>query len=107
MKHIITCISLLSGLALIAPSEAQAQAFAQGTTAINLGIGLGGARYSYLNAYNSDYRNSPTLIASFEHGVAAVNEIGAISVSGLFAIKSVAYQHSNQVGSWHYEDDRN
>lgn len=106
MKHIITCISLLSGLALIAPSEAQAQAFAQGTTAINLGIGLGGTRYSYLNAYNSDYRTSPTLIASFEHGVATVDGIGAIGVGGLFANKSVSYKHSNQVGSWHYEYDR-
>lgn len=106
MKRTIIGIFLLSGLTLTAPIDAKAQAFAQGTTAINLGVGVGGARYGYLNAYNSDYRTSPALIASFEHGVANVDGIGAIGVGGLFANKSVSYKHSSQVGSWRYEYDR-
>lgn len=106
MKRTITYIALLTGLTFLAPSQTQAQAFEQGTTAINLGIGLGGARYSYLYAYNSDYTTSPTLLASFEHGVATVDGIGAIGVGGLFANKSVSYKHTDQVGSWRYEYDQ-
>ncbi len=100
-------LALALSLLMFAPAAAlNAQVFDKGVTAINLGIGLGGTRYSYLNAYNSDYKTSPTLIASIEHGVASVDGIGAIGVGGLFANKSVRYKHTSQSGSYLYDYDQ-
>lgn len=94
-------------LLMLAPATGlHAQAFDKGITAINLGIGLGGARYSYISSYNSDYKTSPTIIASIEHGVATVDGIGAIGVGGLFANKSVRYKSTSQSFSTTYEYDR-
>lgn len=94
-------------LLVLAPATGlHAQAFDKGITAINLGIGLGGARYSYISAYNNDYSTSPTITASFEHGVASVDGIGAIGVGGLFANKSVHYKSTSHSYSTTYEYDR-
>ncbi|HRN36104.1 MAG TPA: hypothetical protein PLV70_03080 [Flavobacteriales bacterium] len=101
-------LKLTTALALLlVPAAAlHAQAFDKGTTAINLGIGVGGARYSYISAYNSDYKTSPTIIASAEHGVASVDGIGAIGIGGLFANKSVRYQAASQGSYYRYDYDR-
>lgn len=100
---------MLFAMALLAVStigELHAQAFDKGVTAVNLGIGLGGARYSYISAYNSDYRTSPTLIASIEHGIASVDGAGAIGIGGFFGNKSVRYKHTSQTASYVYDYDR-
>ena len=47
----------------------QAQSFEKGTSAINLGIGLGGYSYNYLRFYNNTIA-SPTFSASYDLGIA-------------------------------------
>lgn len=84
----------------LATDHAQAQtAFEKGTTAFNLGIGLGGARYSYISAYNDNYTVSPTIIVNGEHGVGELGP-GTLGIGGFFGSKSVRYQYtSNSVFS--------
>jgi hypothetical protein len=109
--------------ALMAPAAA-AQSFDVGTNAINLGIGLGGYRYSYVASGASGYSVSPTLAFSYERGVAPLGP-GVLGVGAFLANKSVRYEAtqnypwanttynydqrwSNTIiglrGSWHYNE---
>jgi hypothetical protein len=95
----------LLAISAVAPTSLHAQSFDKGTTAINLGIGLGGYRYGYLNNYNSNYNVSPTINASVEHGVGYLGD-GVIGIGGFFGQKSVSYKYTSQIGSSTYNYDR-
>jgi hypothetical protein len=102
-KHILVS-GLLTFLAT-APLVSSAQSFDKGTTAINIGVGLGGSRYSYLSAYNSDYSVSPTFNASVEHGVGYLGD-GVVGIGAFFGQKSVHYDRTTLIGSSTYHYDR-
>ncbi len=121
----LTHLFAASIAALCTLTPAQAQSFDVGTNAVNLGIGLGGTRYSYINSYNDRYTISPTLCGSFERGVTELGP-GVLGIGGFLARKSVKYEYmspaswsggyaynydqrwSNTViglrGSWHYNE---
>jgi hypothetical protein len=105
-KNISSLLAALALVALAAPNSAHAQAFDRGVTAINAGIGLGGARYSYISSYNDNYKTSPTIVLSIEHGVGGVDGVGAIGVGGLFANKTVSYKYTSQGYQSVYNYDR-
>lgn len=105
-KNISSLLAALALVALAAPNSAHAQAFDRGVTAINAGIGLGGARYSYISSYNDNYKTSPTIVQSIEHGVGGVDGVGAIGVGGLFANKTVSYKYTSQGYQSVYNYDR-
>lgn len=105
MKTRTILLSGLLALLTFLPADVLAQSFDKGTTAINLGIGLGGTRYSYLSAYNTGYSVSPTLNASFEHGVGYLGD-GVVGIGGFFGRRTVRYQDVSQSGSVGYAYDR-
>jgi hypothetical protein len=94
-------------LTVLSSLSAQAQSFDVGDNVLNLGIGLGGYRYSYLSSYNNGVTVTPTLCASYERGVSELGP-GVLGISGFFARKSVRYQdHVSQSWSgWAYDYDR-
>lgn len=102
-KHILS--AALLGLGCIMVDGAAAQSFEKGTVAINAGIGLGGYRYSYISAYNSNYSVSPTINASAELGVGELGP-GQMGIGAFFGTKSVTYRHSSQIGNSVYNYDR-
>lgn len=102
--HTIILTATLT-MATMAPLRSIAQSFDKGTTAINLGLGLGGSRYSYLSSYNDNYSVSPTFNASVEHGVGYLGD-GVVGLGGFFGQRSVGYEYTSQVGSTTYNYDR-
>lgn len=99
-------IGKLAVLALLGAGTAgtaSAQAFEQGTTAINLGIGLGGTQYSYLSGIDNDYSVSPMFLLSLEHGIANIDNIGAIGVGLLAGRKTVSLKYSYGDNAYEYD----
>lgn len=87
------------------PTLASAQSFDKGTTAVNLGIGLGGYRYSYLTGYSSNYSVSPAMNASIEHGVGYLGD-AVIGIGGYLGYKTAKYEYTNNYSNRSYHYDR-
>ncbi len=107
MKRSTIITALAMAMTALVSNTVQAQtAFVKGTTAFNLGIGLGGTRYSYINSYNDNYTVSPTIIVNGEHGVGELGP-GTLGIGGFIGHKSVRYDYtSNSVFSnytYHYD----
>lgn len=86
-------LSIGASVALIlSGAVASAQSFDVGSNAFNVGIGLGGYRYSYYTGTGT-YRSSPTLGFSYERGVTEIGP-GVLGIGGLIAFKTVKHEYS-------------
>ncbi|MCB9165634.1 MAG: hypothetical protein H6592_14565 [Flavobacteriales bacterium] len=100
LRNLVLGLTLVSTIA----SRAQDPAFAKGTFGINAGIGIGGVRASYLNAYDSHYSTSPTFCLSLERGVAEAGP-GTVGVGAFIGHRWTRYADDNSYGSVTYSYD--
>jgi len=83
-------------LALLGAVEARAQAFDEGTNAVNIGLGLPGFRYNYgLNG--GAYRSSPAFSVSFDRGLKRLGP-DVLGVGGFVGFQTERYTNSY----WYY-----
>lgn len=82
-------------LAIFIAVTAQAQPFQKGTTAANVGIGLGTALGGLGNA-------RPAISASIDHGVWDVGGPGVISLGGYVGNTGYKYTSGNYTYKWNY-----
>ncbi|MBX2972477.1 MAG: outer membrane beta-barrel protein [Flavobacteriales bacterium] len=82
----------------------QAQAFEQGTSALNLGVGIGGVGYGYLSGL-SNVSASPTFNASYELGVAKLGP-DVLGVGAMFGHSWRTQKYTSQTTSYTYNYDR-
>lgn len=90
-----TCIILCSLLISIVCSEAKAQSFEKGTTAINAGIGIGTALGGYGTA-------RPAISVSADHGLWEVGGPGLISLGGYVGNTGYKYSNGGYTSKWNY-----
>jgi hypothetical protein len=97
-KLVLTLVAITM---VFASNSAKAQAFAQGTTHVNVGFGLGG----YLSyASFGDFRSTPTLFLAVDHGVMDDLGPGSLGIGGFLAYKAASYDYNvfgyNETGKW-------
>ncbi len=100
----LLCAASLTA-ALLTGNRTAAQAFEEGTNAINVGIGIGGYRYSYASLSTGTYRSSPAFTISFDRGLKQLGP-DVLGVGGFIGYKTVKYEYdySNIFGySYHYD----
>lgn len=82
-------------LCFAAVTQVNAQAFEKGTSALNLGVGIGGNYGSWTGG-----SSTPQITASFEKGIWEVGGPGVISLGGFLGHKS--YKYSSLDWKWSY-----
>ncbi len=92
MKKIYAVIAFLCFAAV---TQVNAQAFEKGTSALNLGIGIGG---SY--GGGAGITSLPQFNASFEKGIWEIGGPGVVSLGGFLGYKS--YKFDSWDGKWSY-----
>ena len=77
--------------ALLCADRSSAQAFEEGTNALNVGLGVGGYRFGYNSYYT--YTQSPTFTLAFDRGVKQLGP-GILGIGGLVAFNTSRSQWS-------------
>lgn len=102
MKKLLT-LALAGALACGAASQANAQAFDEGTKHLNVGIGFGSGYYGYSYLSGSDYSEIPTIFLSYDQGTAIELGPGIIGIGGFLGYSSASASYAYVGYSWEYK----
>ncbi|HRD53938.1 MAG TPA: hypothetical protein PKY96_14965 [Flavobacteriales bacterium] len=87
--------ALVLPLAFLSSNQLSAQAFSEGTNAINVGIGIGGFGYNYISRGSAGkYIVSPTFSFAYDRGVKKLGP-DVLGIGGLVGFKTVKYEYTN------------
>lgn len=89
---------------LLSGTVASGQSFDVGSNGINLGLGLGGGRYSYITGVGN-YRVSPAFVLSYDRGITQLGP-GVLAIGGMIANQTVKYEYNYTSIGYTYNYDR-